>query len=130
MTWGLAGDEHSHGGGASIDCLMLLAGRDFESFACVQDKVVKFDFECEFSFEHEEELVSVNVGVTGFAGARRHELFDHTEFGRFDEVPTVAVGCLRASPFVVLGGFCADDLCGQSAFPEVHDFLMQMTVLP
>jgi len=88
------------------------------------------DFECEFSFEHEAELASVNVGVTGLAGAGRHEFFDHAEVGRFDEVPTVAVGCLRASPFVVLGEFCVDDLCRQSAFPKVHDFLMQMTVLP
>jgi hypothetical protein len=28
-------------------------------------------------------------------------------------VPTVAVGALWASPFVVFGGFCADDLGGQ-----------------
>ena len=109
---------------------MLLAGRDFQSFAGVKDKVVMVDFEYEFSFEDEEKLASVNVGVSGLAGSGRHELFDHAEFGRFDEVPTVAVCCLRASPFVVLGKFCVDDLCRQSAFPKVHDFLMQMTVLP
>ncbi len=109
---------------------MLLAGSDLKSFAGVKDEVVMFDFESEFAFEDEEKLASVNVRMAGFAGVGRHEFFDDAEFGCFDEVPTVAVGCLRASPLVMLGGFCADDLCGQSGFPEVHDFLMQMTVLP
>jgi hypothetical protein len=126
----LAGDEHAHRGGASIDGLMLLAGSDLESFASVKDKVVMLYFESEFAFEDEEKLTRVNVRMAGLAGAGRHELFDDAEFGCFDEVPTVTVGCLWASPLVVLGGFCADDLCGQSSSPEVHDFLMQMTVLP
>jgi hypothetical protein len=33
-------------------------------------------------------------------------------------VPAVTVGSLRASPFIVFGGFCADDLGGQSKIPE------------
>lgn len=130
MARGLAGDEHSHGAVTSIDGLMLLAWRDFESFAGVKDKVVMVDFECEFSFEDEEELTRVNVGVPGLAGAGGHEFFNDAEFGSFDEVPAIAVGCLRASPLVMLGRFCADDLCRQSGSPEVHDFLMQITVLP
>ena len=69
-----------------------------------------FDFEGEFSFEDEEELARVRVEVPGFAGAGRHELFDDAEFGSFYEVPAVAVGSLRASPLIVLGGFGADDL--------------------
>ena len=109
---------------------MLLSGRDFQSFAGVKDKVVMFDFECEFSFEDEEKLTRVNVRVPGLAGVGRHELFDDAEFGCFDEVPAVAVSCLRDSPLIVLGRFCADDFSGQSCFPKVHDFLMQITVLP
>jgi len=126
---------------------MLLAGGDLESLAGVKDKVVMFDFESEFSFKDEEELACVNVGVANLACAWGHELFDDAEFGRFDEVPTVAVSCLWASPFVMLGEFCADDLCWQWNFPKrelvepglaaglagllrVHDFLMQITVLP
>jgi hypothetical protein len=97
---------------------MLLAGRDLESFAGVKDKVVMVDFECELSFEDEEELACVNVGVPGLAGVGRHEFFDYAECGRFDEVPAVAVSCLGASPLVMLGGFCADDLCGQSGSPS------------
>jgi hypothetical protein len=96
---------------------MLLAGGDLESLAGVKDKVVMFDFESEFSFKDQEELTGVDVGVAGFACAGWHELFDDAEFGRFDEVPTVAVSCLWASPFVMLGGFCADDLCWQWNFP-------------
>ena len=90
---------------------MALAWGDLEAFAWVEDEVVMFDFESQFSFQHEEKLACVNVGVTGFAGAGRHELFDDAEFGRFDEVPAVAICSLRASPLVVVGGFCADDLC-------------------
>ena len=55
----------------------------------------------------------MGVGVTEFTGVWRHELFDNAEFGSFDEVPAVAIGTLRASPFVVFGGFCADGLDGQ-----------------
>ncbi len=114
VTWGLAGDEHSHRGGTSIDCLMLLAGGNFESFACVKDEVVVLYFECEFSFEDEEKLTRVNVRMAGLAGVGRHEFFNDAEFGCFDEVPAVAVSCLRASPLVMLGRFCADDLCGHA----------------
>jgi hypothetical protein len=92
---------------------MLLAGRDFESFAGVKDEVVMLYLESEFSFQHKKELARVTVGVANLAGAGRHDLFDDAELGRFDEVPTVAVGVLWASPFVVFGGFCADDLSGQ-----------------
>jgi hypothetical protein len=92
---------------------MVLAGRDLESFSGVNDEVMMLYFESEFSFEHEEELACVNVGVPGLAGVWRHELFDDAELGSFDEMPAVAVGALWASPFVMLGGFCADDLCGQ-----------------
>jgi hypothetical protein len=51
---------------------MLLAGGDLEAFARVEDEVVVFDFESEFSFEDVEELARLDVGVTGFAGAGRH----------------------------------------------------------
>jgi hypothetical protein len=91
---------------------MLLAGRDFESLAGAEQKIVPFDFESEFSFEHVEELASMNVGVANLAGARRHELFDHAEFGSFDEMPTVAVSRLRTAPFVVFGRFLVDGPAG------------------
>jgi hypothetical protein len=32
-------------------------------------------------------------------------------------VPAVAVGALWASPLVVFGGFCADDLCRHAGLP-------------
>jgi hypothetical protein len=118
VAWGLTGDEDTHGLGASIHCLMLLAGGGLESFTGVNDDVVMLYFEGEYSFEHEEELACVNMGVANLAGARRHELFDDAEFGSFDEVPAVAVGALWASPFVVFGRFWADDLCGHVSPPE------------
>jgi hypothetical protein len=110
VAWGLAGDEEAGRGCASVDGLMVLAGGDFESFAGVKDEVVAVDFESELSFKHEEELAGVNVEVASLAGAGGHELFDDAEFGCFDEMPTIAVRALGASPLVVFGGFCADDL--------------------
>jgi hypothetical protein len=89
---------------------MALTGRDLESFTGLKNKVVMFHLHGQFSFEDVEELARVDVGVTGLAGAGRHELFDDAEFGRFDKVPTVAGGSLRASPFIVFGGFWADGL--------------------
>ena len=56
MIWGLAGDQHSNRFGASIHCLILLVGENFESFAGVEDEVVVVNFESQLSFEHEEEL--------------------------------------------------------------------------
>jgi hypothetical protein len=110
VAWGLAGDEDANRLWTSIDRLMPLAGGDFEALTGLKDKVLMFYFEGQLSFEHKEELASVYVGVAGFAGVGRHELFDDAELRRFDEMPTVAVGSLRASPFVVFGGLCADDL--------------------
>ena len=103
MAWGLAGDQHAHGFGAAIECLVALAGRDFESFAGLEDEVVLLDFESEFSFKNEKELACANVEVAGLAGVRRHELFNNAEAGSFDQVPAVAICPLWASPLVV---FC------------------------
>jgi hypothetical protein len=97
---------------------MPLARGDLEAFASLKQEVVMFDFEGQFSFEDVEKLARVDVGVTGFAGARRHPFFDNAEFSSLDEVPTVAVGSLWASPLVVFRGFCADDLCRHASPPQ------------
>jgi hypothetical protein len=93
---------------------MALTWRDLESFSRLKDKVVMFHLHGQFSFQHEEKLAGVDVGVTDFAGAGRHELFDDAEFGSLDQVPAVTVGSFWASPLIVFGRFGADDLCGHS----------------
>ena len=103
MAWGLAGNQHAHGLGAAIECLVMLAWRDFNAFAGFEDEVVLLDFESEFSFEDEEELACAKVAVAGLAGARWHELFDDAKFGSLSQVPAVAVCPLWASPLVVFG---------------------------
>jgi hypothetical protein len=55
---------------------MLLAWGDLESIARLKNKVVMFDFECEFSFKDEEKLLCVGVGMARLTGAGRHEFFD------------------------------------------------------
>ena len=97
---------------------MALAWRDLESFPGLKNKVMMLDLESQFSFEDVEKLARVDVGVPGFAGAGRHELFDDAEFGSLDKVPAVAVGSLWASPLVVFGGFCVDDLCRHASPPQ------------
>jgi hypothetical protein len=94
---------------------MLLARGDFESFTSLKNKIVMLDFEGQFSLQHEEELTCVDVGVTGLAGAGRHELFDDAELRRFDEMPPVTVISLWPSPLIVFGGFCTDTLCWHSS---------------
>jgi hypothetical protein len=76
----------------------------------LEDEVVMVDLEREFSFEDEEKLLGVDVGVTNFTGTGRHEFFDDAELGSFDEVPAIAIGTLGSAPLVVFRGFCADDL--------------------
>jgi hypothetical protein len=90
---------------------MLLPWGDFKSFTRFKNEVVVLYFEGQLSFEDEEKLTCMRVGMTGLGGVGRHELFDDAEFRCLDEVPTVTVGSLWASPLVVFGGFCADDLC-------------------
>jgi hypothetical protein len=82
---------------------MPLAGKDFEAVAGMEDEVVTFNFERQFSFEDKEELVGVDVGVAFFGCAGRHELFDDADSGGLYEVPAVTVVSLWTTPFVVLG---------------------------
>jgi len=118
VAWGLTGDEYSHGLLTTVDGLMLLAWRDFNSFSGLEDEVVMLDFDGEFSFEHQEELTCVDVGVTDLAGAGRHEFFNDAELRRFNEVPAITACSIRTSPFVVFRRFCADDLCWHSRPPQ------------
>jgi hypothetical protein len=111
MAWRVAGNEHAYGTGTAIDCLMRSAGSDLEAFTGVKDEVVTVNFKGQFSFEDKEELPRMEVVVTSFAGAGRHELFDDAEAWGLDEVPAVAGSSLRTSPPVVFSGFCADGLC-------------------
>jgi hypothetical protein len=89
---------------------MTFAWGDFESFAGVKNKVIMLYFEGQLSLEDEEKLTCMRVGMTRLAGVGRHEFFDDAEFGCLDEVPTITVSSLWASPLVMFGGFCADDL--------------------
>ena len=61
MTGRLTGNKHAHKTRASIHGLMRPAGRDLESFTSAQHVIVKFHFERQLTFQHEEELVSMNV---------------------------------------------------------------------
>jgi hypothetical protein len=112
----LTGNEYAGGGATSVEGLMTLAGGDFEAFAGAKDVSLMLDFEGKFSFQHVEELVGVIVEVTPLGGAWGHEFFDNAEGWSFDEVPTVAVGALRASPLIVVGGFGADGR-GHALYP-------------
>jgi hypothetical protein len=72
LARGLAGDEDSNVGGASIECLVPLAGSDLDSFSGMKNEVVLLNFESELALENEEELARVGVIVTDLRGVRGH----------------------------------------------------------
>ena len=77
----------------------------------MKDEAVLLYFEGQLSLKNVEELPRMNVEVTDFTRAGRHELFDDAEVGCSDEVPAVAVVSVRTAPFVMLGGLPGDDQC-------------------
>lgn len=94
---------------------MLLAGCDLESFTGAKNEVMKFHFKGQFTFQNEEELASMKVGMSSLAGARGHELFDDAEVWCPDQVPAVAVH----SPLVMLGRSGVDDFCRHCVLSQV-----------
>src|ERR1700731_618205 len=69
------------------------------------------DLHREVSFPHEEELPSLRMKMTLFSSPRWHQLFDNAQFCRLDQMPTVAICAVRATPLVVFSSFCTFDLC-------------------
>jgi hypothetical protein len=112
MTCRLADDQHAHTTRASVQCLMLLAGRDLEAFTGLNNEIAMLDLERQFAFQDKEELARMNVRVAHLARTWRHDFFNDAQFARPDEMPAVAVRALRSAPLVVLGRPYADDLCG------------------
>jgi len=53
----------------------------------------------------------MNMEVTDFTGAGRHEFFNNAEIGCPDEVPAVTVVVVGTTPFVMLDGLPANDRC-------------------
>jgi hypothetical protein len=56
MTCRLTDDQHAHTTRASIQCLMLLAGRDLEAFTGLKNEIAMLDFEGQLAFQDKEEL--------------------------------------------------------------------------
>lgn len=102
----LACDEDAGGGRTAIEDLMLLAGRDLDTCASLQDEVALLHFNGQFSFKNVEELAGSDVTVSNLTCARWHEFFNDAEIGCSDEMPAVAA----FSPLVVFGGLRADNL--------------------
>jgi hypothetical protein len=76
VAWRLTGDEDSYRLCTAIDCLVFLAGENFQSFAGLEDEVVMVNFEGQLSIQHVEELAGARMVVAYLAGAGRHELFN------------------------------------------------------
>ena len=115
MAWRLARHDHPDRLSALIHRLMLLAGRYFDSLTCLDDEIVIFDFQIQYTFENEEKLARVDMRMASFFRPGRHQFFDNAEFRSLHQVPAVAVRPLRTSPFVMFGRFYADDLCWHSS---------------
>lgn len=102
-AWKLTGDDHPYRVHTSVQCLMLLARRNLDSFTGMKNEVVMFDSEGQFAFQHVEEPTCMAVCMVAFTGAGAHEFFDNAEVWRLDKVPPVAVGPLQPAPFVMFG---------------------------
>ena len=110
MAGRLAGDQHAHTVFAAVHCLVPLSRSDLKALARAQSEVALFDFESQFSFEDIEELARMNMRMTDFARAGRHQFFNHAECGRLEQMPAVAVRSARTSPRLVFRGTGAYDL--------------------
>jgi hypothetical protein len=86
-----------------IQSLMPLAWENLDSFACLKNKIMMFDFQSQLTFENEKELVRMDVRMSSLTRAGGHEFFDDAEVWRLDEVPAVAVSSLLSTPFVAFG---------------------------
>jgi hypothetical protein len=82
---------------------MPLAWANLDAFTCFKNKVMMFDFQSQLTFENEEELARMDVGMSSLTRAGGHELFDNAQVWRFDEMPAIAVNSLLSTPFVVFG---------------------------
>ena len=56
MTCRLADDQHAHTTRASVQCLMLPAGRDLEAFTGLKNQIAMLDLEGQLAFQDQEEL--------------------------------------------------------------------------
>ncbi len=103
MAWRLTGDDHPHRMRTFIQSLMLLAWENLESFTCFKNKVMMFDFQGQLTFENEEELACMDMGMPSLTRVGGHEFFDNAQVWRFDEVPAITVNSMLSAPFVVFG---------------------------
>jgi hypothetical protein len=90
---------------------MLLAWRDLDPFPCLKHEVMTLNFQGQLTFQDEEELPGMDVGVADLTCTGRHELLDNAEFWRFNKVPAVAVISVRAAPLVMFSRLSAYDSC-------------------
>jgi hypothetical protein len=96
---------------------VLLAGRDFNTCAGLQDEAVLLHFNGQLSFKNVEELAGTEVKMPNLTRAGWHELFDDAEIGCPDEMPAVARVSLRTTPLIVFGGLLTDDQTHREIVP-------------
>lgn len=111
MARRLTRDKQARRVRTAIENPMTLPGRNLEASAGVKNEAVLLHVNGQLSRENVEELARMEVEMLDLTRARRHELFDDAEIWSPDEMPAVAVLSSRTTPFVMLGGLRADDLC-------------------
>jgi hypothetical protein len=95
MAWKLTGDKHANRFHTAIQRLVPLGWGNLDSFTCLKNKVVILDLQGQFTFQNEEELACMDVGVPDLNCSSGHEFLDDAEVWRFNEVPTIGIssGC-------------------------------------
>jgi hypothetical protein len=93
---------------------MRMPGCDLEPIPSAKNEIMMVDFQRQFAFKNQEELASMKVRMSRLARARGHQLFDHAEVRRLDQVPAIAVCSVRTSPLVMFSGSRVHDQSGIS----------------
>lgn len=118
MAWRLTGDKHANRFHTAIQRLVLLAWGNLDSFTCLKNKVVILDLQGQFTFQNEEELACMDVGVSDLTCSSGHEFLDDAEVWRFNEVPTIAISSVLSTPLVVFSRFYAYYFCRHEIFSQ------------
>ncbi len=82
----------------TINCLMRLAGKYFQSLAWFYQCCTVVDLNRELAFQHIKELARPDVKMALLLCARRHAFLDDTEFPATHKMPAIA----DAAPYIVL----------------------------
>ena len=110
---------------------MLLAWGNLNSFTCLKNKVMILDLQGQFTFQNEEKLACMDVGVSDLTCSSGHEFLDDAEVWRSNEVATIAISSVLSTPLVMFDRFyvyyfCRHEISAQTTTALTAEFRMSV----